>query len=490
MIDTKLLRQKLIDMAMRGLLVEQRQEEGNASDLLEQIRAEKAALIKKGQIKKEKPLPEIKEEEKPFAIPANWCWVRLGECTSYTQTKEKISAKNISSDTWSLDLEDIEKETGKIIKYCTAGQRGIIGDKVVFHKGQVLYSKLRPYLKKILIAPNDGVCTSELVPFCAYGEILPQFIVYLLKTSYVDYVTNLAAYGTNMPRVGKGIMPNLLVPLPPLAEQKRIVAALEASLKLVDTIAKDSADLDKALKFLRQKVLDMAMRGLLVEQRSEEGNASDLLEQIRVEKAALIKKGQIKKEKPLPEIKEEEKPFAIPDSWCWVRLGEIFKLINGDRGKNYPAKSSLNTEGIPFISAVNLDGRTVVKDEKLLCVSEEQYNKLGSGKLRCGDIVLCIRGSLGKHGRYPFDIGAIASSLVILRNMSSDEEISTRYLMNYLDASLFYSEIDKYDNGTAQPNLAADSVKKLLVPLPPLAEQKRIVAKLEQINALIETALN
>ena len=492
MIDTKLLRQKLIDMAMRGLLVEQRQEEGNASDLLEEIRAEKAALIKKGQIKKEKPLPEIKEEEKPFAIPANWCWVRLGEIVSNNGQRVPDSTF-VYIDIGSIDNNNhcLNKEN-KILEPCDAPSRA----RKIVQFGDLLYSTVRPYLHNICIIdrnfPYMPIASTGFAVMSCKSQVINKYLFFCLISAYFDKYVNKGenSRGALYPAIPEKKFYEGIIPLPPLAEQKRIVAALEASLKLVDTIAKDSADLDKALNFLRQKVLDMAMRGLLVEQRSEEGNASDLLEQIRVEKAALIKKGQIKKEKPLPEIKEEEKPFAIPDSWCWVRLGEIFKLINGDRGKNYPAKSSLNTEGIPFISAVNLDGRTVVKDEKLLCVSEEQYNKLGSGKLRCGDIVLCIRGSLGKHGRYPFDIGAIASSLVILRNMSSDEEISTRYLMNYLDASLFYSEIDKYDNGTAQPNLAADSVKKLLVPLPPLAEQKRIVAKLEQINALIETALN
>ena len=499
MIDTKLLRQKLIDMAMRGLLVEQRHEEGNATDLLEQIRTEKAALIKKGQIKKEKPLPEIKEEEKPFAIPDSWCWVRLGEIGIFKKGPFGSSLTKSMFVPKSDDAIKVYEQKNAIQKNSTLGSYYITrdyfesnmqgfevfpGDIIVSCAGTIGETYLMPEnMEKGII--NQALMRIKLVSSVYLGYFL----------MYFDSVLKSSAQKESRGSALKNIPPfdvlkKMLVPLPPLAEQKRIVAALEASLKLVDTIAKDSADLDKALKFLRQKVLDMAMRGLLVEQRPEEGNATDLLEQIRAEKAALIKIGKIKKEKPLPEIKEEEKPFAIPVNWCWVRLGEIFKLINGDRGKNYPAKSSLYTEGIPFISAVNLDGCTVVKDEKLLCVSEEQYNKLGSGKLRLGDIVLCIRGSLGKHGRYPFDIGAIASSLVILRNMSSDEEISTRYLMNYLDTSLFYSEIDKYDNGTAQPNLAADSVKKLLVPLPPLAEQKRIVAKLEQINALIETALN
>ena len=154
-------------------------------------------------------------------------------------------------------------------------------------------------------------------------------------------------------------------------------------------------------------------------------------------------------------------------------------------GKNYPAKSTLSHNGIPFISAVNLDGRSVINDDNLLCLSDNQYEKLGNGKLICGDIVVCIRGSLGKHGRYPFEKGAIASSLVIMRLMSRIPVLDD-FLMFYLDSPLFFCEIKRYDNGTAQPNLAAKSLAQFLIPLPPLAEQKRIVAKLEELLPLCE----
>ena len=163
----------------------------------------------------------------------------------------------------------------------------------------------------------------------------------------------------------------------------------------------------------------------------------------------------------------------------------LFEVLNGDRGKNYPAKSTLHHEGIPFISAVNLDGKSVLKDDNLLCLSKEQYDKLGNGKLIKGDVVVCIRGSLGKHGKYPFDVGAIASSLVICRQYA-DDEILSEYFMQYLDAPLFFSQIRLYDNGTAQPNLAAKSLEQFLIPLPPLEEQHRIVAKIEEILPYID----
>ncbi len=236
---------------------------------------------------------------------------------------------------------------------------------------------------------------------------------------------------------------------------------------------------------LKSSILQYAIQGKLVEQRPEEGTGEELFAQIQEEKKRLIAEKKIKKEKPLPEITEDEKPFDIPESWIWVRLSQIWSILNGDRGKNYPAKSTLSKTGIPFISAINLNGKTVVEDENLLCLSQIQYDKLVNGKLQKNDVVVCIRGSLGKHDVYPFDQGAIASSLVILRNYFfniCDDE----FLLLYLDSPLFFSEIKKYDNGTAQPNLAAKSLEQFLIPLPPLYEQKRIVAKIEELLPLVD----
>lgn len=167
-----------------------------------------------------------------------------------------------------------------------------------------------------------------------------------------------------------------------------------------------------------------------------------------------------------------------------VRLGNIWQVINGDRGKNYPAKSSLKTTGIPFISALNLNGKNVTVDNRLMCLSEEQYNKLGNGKLEKNDVVVCIRGSLGKHGIFQFEKGAIASSLVILRAVKTFSSDLLSFMMIYLDSSLFFQEVNKYDNGSAQPNIAANNLERFLIPLPPLTEQRRIISKLNQLLSL------
>jgi len=237
---------------------------------------------------------------------------------------------------------------------------------------------------------------------------------------------------------------------------------------------------------LKNSILQEAIEGRLVPQDPNDEPASVLLDKIRKEKAKLVKEGKLKKKdlEAIP-VSEDEKSFEIPKGWEWCRINDLFQIQNGDRGKNYPSKSKLSTNGIPFISALNLCNNSVLKDDKLLCLTEEQYNKLGNGKLKSGDMVVCIRGSLGKHGIYPFERGAIASSLVIVRQYTS-YELLCKYLSVYLDSYLFFEEIKKYNNGTAQPNLAAESFKSFLFPLPPLAEQKRIVAKIEELMPKVE----
>ena len=251
-------------------------------------------------------------------------------------------------------------------------------------------------------------------------------------------------------------------------------------------------------KALRQKILDLAIRGRLVPQDPNDEPASLLLERIREEKKQMVKEGKLKAK----DIKndtiifkgednlhyekfqdgtvkciEEEIPFDVPNGWEWCRLSNICLILNGDRGQNYPAKSKLHSEGIPFVSASNIiDGE--VSTEGLLYLSDEQYDLLGAGKLELNDIVFCIRGSLGKCGYFTMEKGAIASSLVIVRAISNKEYLNG-YIFNYLNSLFAYDEIKKYDNGSAQPNLAAKDFQNFLVPLPANEEIGRISDKCE-----------
>ena len=178
-------------------------------------------------------IPKDITDEIPFEIPETWAWCRLGNCSDYAASKEKAKSFENIQEMWSLDLEDIEKNSGRIVKRLKVRERKIVGEKVVFKKGQVLYSKLRPYLKKILVAPEDGVCSSEIVPFSPFEYLDADYLVTVLKSPHVDYTINLVTYGVKMPRVGTDTMLNLLIPLPPLAEQKRIVDKLEQLFKVL-----------------------------------------------------------------------------------------------------------------------------------------------------------------------------------------------------------------------------------------------------------------
>jgi len=230
------MQKAILGQAIQGKLVEQRAEEGTGQELYKAIQDEKKNLIEEGKLKKQKALPDITADEIPFEIPDTWKWVRLGEISTYSQTKKKINVAEIETPMWSLDLKDIEKESGKIIRRVMTNDRKISGEKNIFKKGQILYSKLRPYLKKILIAPDNGVCSSELVPFDMIGNCDNRFIVYVLKSAYVDFLINSVTYGVKMPRVGTDTMINLLIPLPPLDEQKRIVEKIEELLPLVEKL--------------------------------------------------------------------------------------------------------------------------------------------------------------------------------------------------------------------------------------------------------------
>ena len=182
---------------------------------------------------------------------------------------------------------------------------------------------------------------------------------------------------------------------------------------------------------------------------------------------------------------EDEIPFELPEGWAWCRISNIAQVLNGDRGKNYPAKNKLQKDGIPFVSALNIEHGTISK-EKLLCLTEEQYNLLGAGKLIYNDIVYCIRGSLGKCGIYPYDIGAIASSLVIVRSILREDSI-IKYIYTYLCTELSKDEIGKYDSGSAQPNLAAKDFLKFFIPLPPLSEMGEILDRIDKSLNLIDS---
>lgn len=476
------LKASILQYAIQGKLVEQRPEEGTGEELYQQIQAEKQRLIKEKKIKKEKTLAEITEGEIPFDIPDSWKWVKLGDCTGYAQTKEKVSPKDITGDMWSLDLEDVQKDTGAILVKTKASERKISGDKVKFHKGQVLYSKLRPYLKKILVAPDGGICTPELVPFDTY-LIDENYIAYVLRSPHIDYVINSVTYGVKMPRVGTDTMTNLLIPLPPLAEQKRIVAKIEELLPYVDCYAAAYEKLEQFnAKFpedMKKSILQYAIQGKLVEQRPEEGTAEELYRQIQVEKQKLIKAGKIKKEKPLPEIAEDEIPFDIPESWKWVRIG----ALTYNWGQKTPDSRFCYID----VGSVNNTSHTLNKENTV--VEAKDASSRAKKIVKKGDVIFAtIRPYLKNiciiDKKFPCE--PIASTAFAV--MHCPEGLLNKYLYYYLLSPTFMRFANARDKakGVAYPAIGEKDFFNGIIALPPVAEQKRIVAKLEEILPLCE----
>ena len=483
------LKNSILQHAVQGKLVPQNPTDEPASVLLERIKAEKAQLINEKKIKAEKPLAPITEEEIPFEIPESWVWVRLNDIGSWGSgaTPSKANSKYYTDGTipWlkTGDLNDNiitfipEKITELALKE-TSVKINPIGSVLIAMYGATI-GKLG--ILQLEATTNQACCACQ--PF---SQMYNWYLFYYLLSQKENFKSK--SEGGAQPNISKEKILTYLFPLPPLAEQQRIVAKIEELMPLVEEYDKAEKELTELnAKFpeqIKKSVLQYAIQGKLVPQSGGDEPASELLKRIKAEKQQLIREKKIKAEKPLPPITDEEIPFEIPESWVWCRLGDVIQLINGDRGKNYPSKDKLKYEGIPFISAINLNNGFISLDN-LLYMSLEQYDKLGSGKLEMNDLLFCLRGSIGKNAINQLGVGAIASSLVIWRRISIND-ISIKFLYQYANSYLLNSEIKKYDNGTAQPNLSASNLSTFLFPLPPLAEQQRIVEKVEEVLGVCE----
>ena len=425
-------------------------------------------------------------DEVPFDIPDSWEWARLGMISTYSHTKQKINAKNADPQMWGLDLEDIEKG-GRLLERKTVGERKAVGDKTFFDSGDILYSKLRPYLLKILVAPDCGICTPEIVPFKVFGKINPEYIVAFLKSPYLDVVINSVTYGVKMPRVGTETMTGLLVPLPPLSEQKRIVEKLSEVIPLTNSYAKvyvRAAELNQEFpELLKKSILQEAVQGKLVPQDPADEPASVLLEHIRAEKAKLLKEGKIKKDKHESVIFrrdnshyekldgserciDDEIPFEIPSNWKWVRLGQVIVLLSGTDFKSEEYNEEY--QGIPYIT-----GASSLSENRVLL---NRWTKTPKVIANRGDVLLVCKGSgYGKTVICDIEEAHIARQIMAIKKLST---LNMDYIRLFLQANL--DQIKSKGQGVI-PGIDRNSVMNFLFPLPPLPEQRRIVKKQQEL---------
>ena len=511
------LKNSILLMAVQGKLVPQDPNDEPASVLLERIHAEKERLIKEKKIKREKnpsvifkgadntPYEKIGDEvrsladEVPFDIPDSWEWVRLGNISSYAETKQKVNATSADPSIWGLDLEDIEKG-GRLLEYKTVGERKAVGDKTVFTKGDILYSKLRPYLLKILVAPDDGICTPEIVPFRVYGGIDPSYIVNYLKSPYVDNLINSITYGVKMPRVGTETMTSLLVPIPPLEEQRRIVEKIDevaSAVSAYDVTYQKSEALNSTFpEALKKSILQEVVQGKLVPQDPTDEPAEALLERIRAKKQQLIKEGKIKKDKHesvifrrdnshyekldgMEHCIDDELPFEIPESWAWVRWGAIAESIQ--YGYNAPAKQ----EGrIRMVRISDIHENTVAWSSVPFCDIDD--SDIPTYLLQANDILFArTGGTVGKSflvSEVPCE--SIYAGYLIRTRYSS--LLCPQYLKYFMESPLYWQQLKSGTTATAQPNCNGQTLAKMLLPLPPANEQLRIVDNLARTFAIIE----
>nr|WP_254259736.1 restriction endonuclease subunit S [Lactobacillus helveticus] len=454
-----------MDLAMRGKLVPQDPNDEPASVLLEKIKAEKAELIKEKKIKKTKPLPPITDDEKPFDIPDSWEWVRCKAVTTMGNFKT-VNPSDIQIGENLIELADIEANSGHLIKEeivtSTVGS-----NKYVYTEGDVLFAKLRPYLRKVLIAPNDGVCTTELLPIKGINTN-NNFLYYVFLSDLFFNQIKREMHGVNLPRVSPTKLGELIIPLPPLSEQSRIaakIAQLFALLRKVETSTQQYAKLQTLLK---SKVLDLAMRGKLVKQDPNDEPASVLLEKIKAEKQELIKEKKIKKTKPLPPITDDEKPFDIPDSWEWVRLGDIFSI--NDRNK-----ANIETE-VGFLPMKDIsdgyDGTYTFETRRWGDI-KSGYTHIKNGDIALAKITPCFQNLKScVVNNLPNKIGAATTEIYALNPILK----SFSYLYVYFLKSPFFinSGMKNFTGNVGQQRVPKKFVETFVIPLPPLNEQFRI----------------
>lgn len=466
------LKNSILQLAIQGKLVEQREEEGTAKELLEKIKAEKERLIKEKKIKKEKPLPEITEDEIPFDIPESWEWVRMGNVVDFINgrayKKEELLDQGkyrvlrvgnfFTNNSWyysNMELEDSKYCNNGDLLYAWSASFGPKiwdGDKTIFHyhiwkvnfDGQLFY---RDYL---------------------YWFLLQD--VNIIKKSTT---------GSTMVHVSMINMKPRLIPIPPLAEQKRIVAKIEELMPYVEQYDKaytEVGELNKKFpEDMQKSILQYAIQGKLVEQREEDGTAEELYQKIQAEKEKLIKEGKIKKTKPLPAITEEEIPFDIPENWKWVRLADIFDIN--------PRNNVSDEISVSFIPMALIEDGYVSQftyEVKAWGDVKKGYTHFQDGDIVMAKITPCFQNlKSALMINLENGVGAGTTELHVLRSHSN---ICREFFMWFIKSPNFVSTCVKNMTGTAgQKRVPTDVLKNYAVPLPPLTEQKRIVEKIEEL---------
>lgn len=479
------LKSSILQRAIEGKLVPQRKEEGTAKELLAEIRAEKARLVKEKKIKKSKPLPEITDAEKPFDIPDSWEWVRFEDVFEIARGGSPRPIKQFltESDDGINWIKIGDTDIGG--KYILCSKEKIIPEGLsktrLVESGDLLLTNSmsygRPYILKTSGAIHDGWLV--LSPYLKQTD--KEFFYYVISSAYVHNEFARTVSGGVVKNLNKDKVKKIIIPLPPLAEQHRIVAKIEELQPDIDAYDKAQTEIrtieQRFPEAMKKSLLQYAIEGKLVPQRKEEGTAKDLLAAIRAEKAQLIKEKKIKKSKPLPEITDEEKPFDIPDSWEWVRLGELGEWCSGATpSRQHPEYFGGN---IPWLKTGDLNDGYIKKVPE--SITNEGFQHSSTKINPIGSVLIAMYGAtIGRLGilQIPATTNQACCACELFYGTYN------KYLFYFLLANR--KNFIKQGAGGAQPNISKAKIIDTTMPLPPMEEQHRIVAKLEELLPLCQ----
>jgi type I restriction enzyme S subunit len=534
------LRELILEMAVRGLLVPQDPNDEHASELLKKIAAEKAQLIKDGKIKKSKPLPDITDDEKPFDLPDGWEWVRFQETTIYVQR-------------------------GKGPKYADSGKVRVVSQKCVQWSGfdisvarYVEDSSVKEYQEERFLKKNDLLWNSTGTGTVGRVNVLSDISEQLVADSHVtvirplnidsnfikcylssgaiqrriepDSENPLVSGSTKQVELNTSSVNSLPIPIAPLEEQKRIVAKVDNLMALcdqlesqtLDSIAthqtlvetllgnlvnpENTANFDQAwsliaqnfdvlfttehsIDTLKQTILQLAVMGKLVPQNPNDEPASELLKKIAAEKAKLIANKKIKKSNPLPEITETEKPFDLPNGWEWVKLNEIISMMDAGWSPACPPEPSPDNETWGVLKTTSVQTLQFLPEENKLLPSNKEPRP--QYEVKSGDILVTRAGPWNRVGiscLVKETRPKLMTSDKLIRFHLVDVGMSEEYMVLALQAGATAEYLESCKSGMAssQVNISQDKLKAAPIPLPALEEQKRIVTKVNELMTLCD----
>ena len=477
------LKNSILQLAIQGKLVEQREEEGTGEELYKVIHEEKKKLIEEEKIKKPKTLPEISEDEIPFDIPEKWKWVRLGDSLDVrdgTHDSPKYVKEGIPLVT-SKNLKNgiIDFDT---CKYISEFDHIKISERSKVDRNDILFAMIGSIGNPVLVSIDEEFSIKNMALFKNISSIMDMKYVYWFLLFSQEIMKKKASGGVQS-FVSLKFLREFLLPLPPLEEQKRIVGKIEEILPLVERYDKEWTRLEELNKKfpqnMKKSILDEAIKGKLVEQRKEEGTGEELYKVIHEEKKKLIEEEKIKKPKTLPEISEDEIPFDIPEKWKWVRLGNLSKSVQ--YGYNAPAKSKGR---IKMVRISDIQGDSICWDTVPYCeISEDEIEQY---LLKNNDILFARTGGTVGKSYLVKNISENAIYAGYLIRTQYGKNIVPQFLKYFMGSELYWMQLRTGTIATAQPNCNGQTLSKMIIPLPPLAEQKRIVEKIEELLPLCE----